>query len=181
MGAPARALRRLISLSGRNRLQRRSSSSTRSRTTWSRPAGPFTSTWTSLPIARKRSSAGATMVAIAPQLPWLLVMGEASEDDPGVAAQPEDAEPVSSWVLAEPDTAAEVVVAPVCLAAMPAPRPRNSTALSSPATTRERAAGWRRLAGRRGRASVVGVGSMTVPSGGCWSGDEPARRSLAPP
>jgi hypothetical protein len=80
------------------------------------------------------------MVVIVPQLPWLLVIGEASEDDPGVAAHPEVAEPVSSWALAELETA-EVVVAPVGLAAMPAPRPRNRTALSRPATTRERAAG----------------------------------------
>jgi hypothetical protein len=119
------------------------------------------------------------MVVIAAQLPWLLVMGDWSEeDDPGVAAQPEEAEPVSSWALAEPDTAAEVAVpVPAWLAAMPAPRPRNSTALSAPATTRDRAAGWRR---RRGPAAV-GVGVMAVPSGGVWSGDEPARPSLGPP
>jgi hypothetical protein len=36
------------------------------------------------------------MVVMAPQLPWLLVMGDWSdEDDPGVAAQPEEPDPVS--------------------------------------------------------------------------------------
>jgi hypothetical protein len=103
-----------------------------------------------------------------PQLPWLLVIGDWSDDDPGVAAQDEEPEPVSSWELAELELAAEVVVVPVWLAAMPVPRPRNNTALSMPATTRDRAAGWRRRTDRRvpsRRVPSVGVGlwSITIP------------------
>src|SRR4029453_6480937 len=114
---------------------------------------------------------GATMVLIGPQLPWLLVIGDVSEDDPGVAAQPEDPEPASSWVVAEPEKAAEVgVSSPVCCAAMPAPRPRNSTALSVPATTRDRAAGWRRRDDRRG-----GPGDRQGGPGGRRGGPPAAR------
>jgi hypothetical protein len=96
-----------------------------------------------------------------PQLPWLLVIGDWSDDDPGVAAQDEEPEPVSCWELAELEPAAEVVVVAIWLAAMPAPRPRNSTALSMPATTRDRAAGWRRQTDRR-------VPPRRLPGGGVW-------------
>jgi hypothetical protein len=102
-----------------------------------------------------------------PQLPWLLVIGDWSDDDPGVAAQDEESEAESSRELVELELAAEVVVVPVWLAAMPAPRPRKSTALSMPATTRDRAAGRRRtdqrVPTRRGPGADGGLWSITIP------------------
>jgi hypothetical protein len=112
-----------------------------------------------------------------PQLPWLLVIGDWSDDDPGVAAQDEELAPPSCWELAELEPAAEEpVVAAVCSAAMPAPRPRKSTPLSMPAATRDRAAGWRRRTGRvpprRLPGAGVGSWSITVPLVGV---DRPTR------
>jgi hypothetical protein len=81
-----------------------------------------------------------------------VVIVDWSEDDPGVAAQDEELESAAAEAVEEPAalaTAVEPEVAAVWLAAMPAPRPRNRTALRAPATTRERAAGWRRRTGRR--------------------------------
>jgi hypothetical protein len=79
-----------------------------------------------------------------------------------VADQDEEPDPVSCWEPAELEPAAEeaeeVVVAAVCLVAMPAPRPKKSTPLSMPATTRDRAAGWRRRTGRR----VAGGGCLSI-------------------
>jgi hypothetical protein len=97
-----------------------------------------------------------------------VVIGDWSDDDPGVAAQDEEAEPVSSRELVELEPAAAVLVVPVWLTAMPAPRLRNNTALSMPATTRDRAAGWRRRAGRRvpprrGPGAGGGLWSITIP------------------
>jgi hypothetical protein len=69
--------------------------------------------------------------------------------------------------LVELEPAAEVAVVPVWLAAMPAPRPRKSTALSMPTTTRDQAAGRRRtdrrVPTRRGPRADGGLWSITIP------------------
>jgi hypothetical protein len=85
-----------------------------------------------------------------------------------VAAQDEEPELVSSWERAEFELAAELAVVAAWLAAMPAPSPRKSTALSAPATTRDRAAGWRRRIGRWvpprwGPGAGVGLWSIAIP------------------
>ena len=99
-----------------------------------------------------RSSAAAIVVGRGPQLPWLLVIGDWSDDDPGVAAQDEESEAESSRELVELELAAEA---------------EESTALSMPATTRDRAAGRRRtdqrVPTRRGPGADGGLWSITIP------------------
>src|SRR5438876_12182216 len=110
---------------------------------------------------------------------WLL-----EPEDPGEADHPLELEPpeedfAEELEEPEPDVeelpAAVTVVVLAARAAIEPARPRNVAALSTPATTRERFAAWRRLrrgagrrAGIRARSGAPsrrnpGVGSMSSP------------------
>jgi hypothetical protein len=74
------------------------------------------------------------------------VTGDWLDDDPEVAPHEPEPEPeleLEAELVAElaPDAAAVLAAG---WAAMPPPRPRKTAALSTPATSRARAAGWRR-------------------------------------
>jgi len=104
------------------------------------------------------------------QLPWLEITGDWFEDDPAVALHEVEPELPELELAAELDAAAVVLA---WWAAMPPPRPRKTAALSTPAASRDRAAGWRRRRGRRvplrARRAAACIGGDT----GRASGDRP--------
>jgi hypothetical protein len=109
---------------------------------------------------------------MASQLPWLVVIGDWSEDDPAVAPHELELDPLSDCEPAALELAAVTAAVAARWAAMPPPRPRKTAALSTPAATRDRAAAWRRRRGRPlrsparpARAAALRWSSLT----GTWS------------